>query len=183
MPNIVKIIVILFLIPACSSIKVSQDYDALFNFSNLKTYAWKDNSNKEYGIQDNDLVDNRIRTAIVSRLYDKSYNLVESTTPDFYISYHLTIKQNISSSNVRTGFSFGISSSGSHGGIGISTGSSSRAYNEGTLLIDVTDPDTNKLIWRGISTQPVSDHSNPGQSVSNINETINKMLVLFPPIK
>jgi len=183
MQRLLKVFTLLLLVQACSSIKVSQDYDATYTFSNLNTFAWKENKDKEYGIKDNDLVDNRIRTAIVSHLYDRSFNLIESKTPDFYISYHVSIKQNYDSGGSRTGFSFGISSFGSHGGIGISTGSSSRAYNEGTLLIDVTDPSTNKLIWRGISTQPVSDHTNPSESISNIDETVNKILTLFPPEK
>jgi hypothetical protein len=64
---------------------------------------------------------------------------IDSGKPDFYISYHLTVKQVISSSNVSGGFSVGRSSSGRYGSIGMGTGGQVRAYDQGTLLIDVTD--------------------------------------------
>ncbi|MFV2060406.1 MAG: DUF4136 domain-containing protein [Gammaproteobacteria bacterium] len=174
---------VLFYITACSSIKVSQDYDKTYNFSTLKKFSWLDNSKNEYGAKDNDLADKRIRSAIRNKLTAKAYTESNTGTPDFYISYHVTIKQKVSSSNVSGGISMGRSSYGRYGSVGISSGSQVRVYNQGTLLIDITDPQTKKLIWRGISTQPVSEHLKPGESESIINETVEKMLQQFPPVK
>jgi hypothetical protein len=174
-------IFVLFIVSACSGIKVSQDYDKNYTFSKLKTFSWKEIKNKEYGIKSNDLVDKRFRSAIENRFSAKSYSQLKTGTPDFYISYHVTIKQKISSSNVSGGISMGRSSYGRYGSIGISSGSQTRVYNEGTLLIDITDSKTDKLIWRGISTQSVSEHLKPGESESIINETVEKVLQQFPP--
>lgn len=166
---------------ACSGITVSQDYEQSYNFSALKTFAWKPDEKKEYGVKDNELVDKRIRAAIVNQLSAKSYILDESVTPDFFISYHLTIEQKITSSGVSGGLSLGRSSYGRYGGVGISSGSQVRAYDQGTLLIDITEPLEEKLIWRGISTQTVSEHSSPDESTAVINETVVKILNQFPP--
>ena len=132
-------------------------------------------------IQDNDLADKRIRTAIENNLLAKSYRLVDSYNPDFFISYHLTVEQKITSSGVSGGVSIGRSSRGRYGGVGVSTGSQVRAYDQGTLLIDVTIPLGDKLVWRGIATQAVSDHSSPEESTVRINETVEKILAQFPP--
>lgn len=166
---------------ACSGISVSQDYEQEYHFSGLKTFAWKPNENKGYGIEENDLVDKRIRTAIENNLLAKSYRLVESYNPDFFISYNVTVEQKISSSGMSGGVSIGRSSYGRYGGIGMSTGSQVRAYDQGTLLIDVTIPLGDKLVWRGISTQSVSEHTSPSESTANINETVEKILAQFPP--
>ena len=168
---------------ACSGITVSQDYEKEYNFSGLKTFAWKPNEDNGYGVKDNDLVDKRIRTAIENNLLARSYRLIDSSTPDFFISYHLTVEQKITSSGMSGGVSIGRSSRGRYGGVGMSTGSEVRAYDQGTLLIDVTIPLGDQLVWRGVATQSVSDHSSPDESTVRINETVEKILAQFPPKK
>ena len=127
-------VLILLMLQACSGIQVSQDYEQGYDFSGFKTFTWKPNNDNEYGIRDNRLMDERIRTAIESTLTAKQYTRIESGEPDFYISYHMTVEQVISSNNVSGGFSIGRSSYGRYGGIGVSTGSQVRAYDQGTLL-------------------------------------------------
>jgi hypothetical protein len=170
-----------FFLQACSGITVSQDFEKEYNFAGLKTFAWKPNDDKSYGIKDNDLLDKRIRTAIENTLQAKSYRRVDSSTPDFFISYHYNVEQKITSSGVSGGVALGRSSFGGFGGIGLSTGSDVRAYDQGTLLIDVTIPLGDKLVWRGVATQSVSDHSSPEESTANINEAVDKILAQFPP--
>ncbi len=172
---------ILILLQSCSGITVSQDYEKEYNFTGLKTFAWNPNEDNFYGVKDNDLVDKRIRTAIENNLLARSYRKVDSYTPDFFISYYVTVEQKISSSGVSGGVSIGRSSMGRYGGIGMSTGSQVRAYDQGTLLIDVTIPLEDKLVWRGTSTQTVSEHTSPEKSTANINETVEKILAQFPP--
>jgi hypothetical protein len=174
---------ILVYLQACSGITVSQDYEQGYDFSALKTFAWKPNNDNEYGLKDNELVDKRIRTAIVEQLSAKSYTLINSAMPDFFISYNVTVEQKITSSGASGGISIGRSSRGRYGGVGMSTGSQVSAYDQGTLLIDVTIPLADKLVWRGISTQSVSEHTSPDESTANINETVEKILAQFPPGK
>ena len=171
------ILLILINIQACSGIKVSQDYEKGYNFSGLKTFSWNPNKNNEYGITDNDFMEKRIRTAIQNNLIAKNYVQVETEKPDFFISYYVTIEQKISSSNVSGGLSLGRSSRGRYGSIGISSGSQIQTYDQGTLLVDVTDVKNNKLVWRGISTQSISKHSNPDKSTVLINETVGKVQI------
>ena len=175
------VVFILIYLQACSGITVSQDYEQGYDFSALKTYSWKANDNNEYGLEDNDLVNNRIRQAIENELSAKSFTQIDASKPDFYVSYHVTIEKKVSSSNVSGGVSIGRSSRGRYGSVGMGTGSSPSVYEQGTLLIDFTDVANDKLIWRGISTQSVSDHLEPGESKVIINETVEKILQQFPP--
>ncbi len=180
-PVISWLLFTLVILQACSGIKVSQDYEQGYDFSKLKTYAWKPNDNKEYGIVDNDLMDQRIRTAIENNLSARQYVQIDSAKADFYISYHMSVEQIIQSSNVSGGITIGGSSSGHFGRIGIGTGGRVQTYDQGTLLIDVTDSSSNKLIWRGTSTQSVSQHSDPEKITQSVNETVEKTLLQFPP--
>ncbi len=168
---------------ACSGITVSQDYDQNFRFSGLKTFTWKSNVNNEYGLRDNDLVDSRIRKAVEDGLSAKGYRYIDSEKPDFYISYHMTVEQKISNNNVSGGIAVGRGSYGSYGGIGVGIGSGStvRAYDQGTLLIDVTETASGQLVWRGVSMQIVSEHSSAEKTTEMVNETVAKILEQFPP--
>jgi len=171
---------VVFLV-SCSGIRVSQDYEQGYNFAALKTFAWKPETDNTYGLKDNELVDKRIRVAIEKQLAAKSYKQVESATADFFVSYGMTIKQKLSSSNVSGGISIGRSSFGRFGSVGMSTGSQIDAYDQGTLLIDISDPQEGDLIWRGISTQAVYEHSSPDETTAIVNETVEKVLKQFPP--
>jgi hypothetical protein len=184
--NWVKTVLLLLIstmLVACSGISVRHDYEKGYNFSGLKTFAWLSTKDKEYGIKDNELVDKRIRAAIESKLSERSYQLIDSTSPDFFVSYHLTVEQKLTSSGVSGGVSLGRSSHGRYGGVGMSTGSQVKAYDQATLLIDFTEPGGDKLIWRGISTQSVSISSGPEESTAIISETVEKVLSQFPPEK
>ena len=176
-------VLILTGLQACSGITVSQDYDQNFRFTGLKTFNWKSNLDNEYGLQDNDLVDSRIRKAVEDGLSAKGYSYIDSGKPDFYISYQMTVEQKISNSNVSGGIAVGRGSYGSYGGIGvgIGNGSSVRAYDQGTLLIDVSEVSSGKLVWRGVSTQIVSEHSSPEKTTEMVNATVAKILEQFPP--
>lgn len=168
------------LLSSCSGVTVGQDYEQGYNFSALKTYAWKPGSD---GVIGNDLVDGRIRNAIENKLSAKSYQHTLTERPDFFVSYDMTIEQKLTSSGATGGISLGRSSRGRYGGVGISSGSQVHSYDQGTLVIDFTEPLEDKLIWRGISTQSVDVHSSPDKSTVIINETVEKMLSQFPPEK
>ena len=169
------------LLQACSGIKISQDYDQSYDFAVLKTFAWKPNENNEYGVADNDLLDRRIRAAIVDNLSAKGFAFLESGSADFLISYHFTVEQKLSTSGTTGAVSIGGYRGGRYGGIAVGTGTDVRAYEEGRLSVDVTDTSQDKLVWRGISTQTVSTHSDPEKTTKRVNETIEKILAQFPP--
>ncbi|UCB54873.1 MAG: DUF4136 domain-containing protein [Thiotrichales bacterium] len=169
-------------ISACSGIPVSQDFEQGFDFSGLKTFAWEANQENQWGIaSSNELVDRRVRSAIENTLTGRQFSQVDAAQADFLVLYNITVDQRISSSNVSGGVAVGRSSRGRHGSIGISTGSQVRTYDQGTLLIDVIDVASDKLVWRGTSSQALPDLSDPQRLTDHINATVAKILEQFPP--
>ena len=166
---------------ACSGITVSQDYEQGFDFSSYKTYAWLSEEEGKFGVQDNDLVDHRIRAAMVMNFDSKGYQQLDEGKPDFYISYQMSVEQRVSNANVSGGIAIGTGTYGRVGGIGITTAPQARVYDQGKLHIDITDAGTGNLVWRGLSTQQVSQHSDPDKMTEIINETVAAVLEQFPP--
>ena len=179
--NTILLALLAITISACSGIQVSQDFEQGFDFSGMKTFAWQANENNEWGLTSNELVDRRIRNAIVNTFTAKKFTLKDSAEPDFLVSYNVVVDQRISSSNVSGGVSMGRSTRGRSTSIGISTGSQIRTYEQGTLLIDVTDAASGKLVWRGVSSQALPDLSNPERLTAHINATVEAILAQFPP--
>ena len=53
-------------------------------------------------------------------------------------------------------------------------------YAEGTLVIDLRDPSTRSLVWRGIATQEKND---PNQLAGKLDDMVKKSLDKYPPKK
>jgi len=181
--NNVIFLTFLALFTGCSGIEVSQDYDVAADFSNLKTFDWYLVKQKKTGDLrvDNPLLDSRIRNAVDRSLAQKGFQRISQGSPDFYVGYKYAILRRIRSERVRTGFGFGFGGSGSFGGIGIGTGSDVREYDEGMLVIDITDTKNRKLLWRGTGTRRVSKHSDPEKTTKEVDQNVDKILAQFPP--
>ncbi|MBT8358661.1 MAG: DUF4136 domain-containing protein [Deltaproteobacteria bacterium] len=181
--KIVIFFTVLALFAGCSGIEISQDYSNNANFSNLKTFDWylaKQNKTGDLRV-DNPLLESRIRKAVDRSLAQKGYQRISQGTPDFYVGYNYAILTRIRSERVRTGIGFGFGGSGSFGAIGIGTGNEVREYDEGMLVIDITDAKNNELLWRGTGTRRVSRHSDPKETTKKVNQTVEKILTQFPP--
>lgn len=177
------ILIVFTLVFGCSSIEVSQDYDLSTNFSGLKTYEWQSETQKKTNDArlDNPLLDARIRSAVDRVLGEMGCQRVSHDTPDFFVTYQYTVQRRIGTDNVRTGVGYGYGRSGRYGGIGVSTGDHVTEYDEGMLVIDVIHAGNGDLMWRGIGTRRVSQHSDPEKRTKQINETVDKILAQFPP--
>jgi hypothetical protein len=174
---------LLILVQGCSNVLVSQDYPLSTDYSALKTYAWQSENQEKTGDLrlDNPLLDVRIRRAIDTSLLEKGYRQVSDMQPDFYIAYHQEIYNRITVDQNRSGFAFGMGSSGYHGGIGLSTGSNSGSYDDNMLVINVIDSGNGGILWRGTGNRSFVQHTDPEKLTKRVNETVNKILKQFPP--
>jgi len=177
----------------CASVSVNTDYDSSANFSDLKTYKWSAEGPAKTGdsrIDGNTLLDGRLRSAIDSALSVKGYQKVSSGRPDFWVNYHVSAKDKTDVESFGPNY-YG----GSYYGGGYRGGRYSGAYpmhgggvttfhyTEGTLLIDIIDPSTKHLIWRGTGTKIVNPDANSEQKVQNANSAAQQILASFPPIQ
>ncbi len=170
-------------ISACSSVKVSQDYDLDKTLPAMQTYQWKTAGQPETGDVriDNPLLDTRIRKSVDRVFSAKGFQKVPAGTPDFMVAYQFSISSKIRSDDLRTGAGFGMGSYGRHGGIAVSTGSTVTQYDEGLLVIDLTGVKNGDLLWRGNGTLRLPEHMDPEKSEKVVNELVEKILEQFPP--
>ncbi len=172
----------LYGLTGCSSIQVSQDYDETAHFSDIKAVQWLEEADQvepkaAMFAAKNPLIAKRIRQAITNELSRKAISFVDQN-PNGYVTYHVETLSKPRPNQVTTSFGFG--SHGSFGGFGFQTHPDGDYYDEGKLVIDLFD-DQKKLIWRGISTRYVEEHTAPEEMTQTIQEVVKKLLEQYPP--
>jgi len=176
----------LFIITGCTTIRVSQDYKPSITFTEMKTFAWKHAKQRKTGDVriDSPFNDERIRAAVDKALTEKGY-ILSSERPDVYVSYDYSIRSKIASTSNGPviGFGFGTGGRNSAMGFGVSTGNDVGQYDEGQLVIDLTDGITDDLLWRGTSTSRVDIQAAPERTSLLFYKMVEKNLAQFPPDK
>ena len=173
------------LLAGCSSVSVNHDYDSTFNFSSLKTFAWQNDVQPETGNPrlDNDLNDQRVRAAIEVELRVKGFVKAEKEVADVLVAYFLDYKQRIDSSSGSFSVGMGKSSYGRAGSVGYSSGGTVSDYDEAQLTIDLINPASDQMIWRGRGRRRATSTSKPEKLTALTNDAVNRILKKFPPKK
>jgi hypothetical protein len=143
--------------------KVNTDYDKSYDFSKIKTYAWKEG--KPAG---NPLMAQRIVNAIDYHLSMNGYQKVDSN-PDMFVSYYASTKEEV---EIREW---------GYGRWGMNRSVDVYKVLVGTVIVDLIDAAENKLFWRGVASDTVSDK--PEKNEKKINKAAEKMFKEFPPQK
>lgn len=161
---------------------VGSDFDPVVNFSELKTFGWKAPA---VDGRVNDIVENRVRTAVVEQLSVKGYREV-SSNPDFLVTYRAQINTPRSSNvSMGMGMSFGRSSSGSRSrrsSVSVSTNTANVSQlREGTLVLNFLDGQDNNLIWQGSTTGSIEENLAPEERDRRITQAVSGILEEFPP--
>src|ERR1700731_3159945 len=148
--------------------QVKTDYDRSADFSKYKTYSWE-----KVQTQDPLWVD-RIKEAVNTALTAKGLTPVESGGDIAIVAVEMT--QNQQSLNT---FYDGFGGGWRWGG-GFGNATTTVDNNKvGTLVVDLFDANTKKLIWRGSSSDTLSNNSE--KNIRNLDKAVQKMFEHFPP--
>lgn len=170
------------LLSSCANVQVSQDYDTGYMFDNNKSYAWNTTIPYEEGdlLQSDELLAERFTKAIEATLAQRGF--IQAAQPTYLVSCTYAVTSRLETDVFDTGFGFGFGRYGRHGGVGMSTGSSVRQYDQGTLVITLHSAETGHLLWKGTGTREVFQHSNPDETTRNVSEMVESVLAQFPPV-
>ncbi|KXO13518.1 putative lipoprotein [Moritella sp. JT01] len=175
-------------VTACSTVKVSTDYDQSADFTALKGFNWLPKSatvEKENTYLNNRIMDVRITKAIDKQLIAQGFS--SSTAPDFYVNYSITSEKK---TNIRTydnysdyGPSWGWGIGYGHRGMSLSARTETRIdeYQQGSLVIDVIDPTSLELIWRGIGSKRLPESTDAAEMDKLVADVVKSILSKFPP--
>lgn len=186
--NIVALLVVGMVAIGCgSSLKVSTDYDKTIDFKKYKTYSVYDL--KQTGSVNPANAD-RIVNAIKKQMKEKGF--VEDTqNPDLHINAVsiLTSKEAVAMDAAPTNYYGygGVYRPYGYYGVGYGYGyvenpdtrENEYDYKQGTLMIDIVDTKTQKMVWQGVGNSEID--TKPVNADEIINYAVGAIMVSFPP--
>lgn len=146
---------------------VKTDYDRSANFQQYKTYSWQRIKTRD------PLMVDRIKSAVNASLQSKGFREVPSGGDISIMANEITRdKQTLNTYYDDFGGGW------RWGGFGDAT-TTTETYKVGTLVVDLFDTNAKKLLWRGSSSDTLSDNSD--KNIKNIDNDVKKMFQKFPP--
>jgi hypothetical protein len=180
------LLIFVFFISACNSVKVVADYDMKTDFTQYKTFAfYKKGIDKA---QISDLDKRRILKAVEAELMAKGFT--KSETPDLLVNIFTKSQKKVDIYN-NNFYGAGFYGAGLYGGwyggwypwyYGPNYGMQISEYTEGTLFIDLIDAHKKELAWQGIGSGGLSTSGNVPKKEERIKEFVNQIMAQYPPV-
>jgi hypothetical protein len=146
---------------------------------------------------DNSITNKALRNDLTQSLQSRGYQAAPQESADFQVAYYAGTSTKLDTTywggprldrawrysyRGRRGWAwpyYGANYYGPMNPWGYGTGRASvTSTTEGKVIVDVTDPRTNELLWRGQGVEPVS--SDPAQYASDLQGVVNAILAKFP---
>ena len=158
---------------ATGSAQTSIDFDGSTDFSRYKTYSWGQNTSSG-----NPVADQHIVEWIEAQLAAAGWTKVGRDEGEVVVAEHATVKNDTTVDTFYTGWGtgWGWAGAGPTSGSGITV---TQALRSGTLVVDLFDASTKKLIWRGTAEGALS--TKPEENFPKVEKIIGRLFKKFPP--
>lgn len=172
--NSAHILFLIVVLAGCSSMRVATFDDPSMSFAGFQTYAWgNEQSTAANQSSEDEMLDRWVREVIDRKMATKGYQLVAPDHSDLLIHYHAAINENLDVATEHEQYRLGADPYG--------RGTSrAQVFKEGTLVLDVEKPSSQRLIWRGWATDAINDPSRAEEIRSKIDTAVDKILDRFP---
>lgn len=159
-------------VTSCSPFQIKSDYSATANFTDYKTYLLRTDDLKL-----NDLDKDRVLNELSKQVQSKGFT--SSQNPDVIINVKASHKK---IQDIQSNQPYGMYGWGGPWGWGVGMNRTwTTNYNSGTIVIDMVDAKTNKLIWQGIGSGISVD--SPKSKQKQIPEVVADIMANYPPQK
>ena len=163
-------------VTSCATMNVSSHVQSGLDFAQYRTYDWGPADALPTGdprLDKNPFFRDHILGAVEKQMAARGYERSESGTPDLLIHYHASINQRIDVYGVDRDHGYCYDDD---------CKARVRDYEAGTLVLDLVDTRTNRVIWRGWAQDTVEDVlNNQDRMAKKIDEAVRRMLARLPP--
>jgi Domain of unknown function (DUF4136) len=168
-PGSILVTVAAALTVACSTMTTAVDYDRTIDWSKYKTFQIMEGTRSPVTF-----TQKRIEDGITQALTAKG---MQPTTnnPSLLVYPHVVMSEQKQWNTMSMG-SFGYRGWGGMGG-GMAT-TTEQNIPIGTLIVDMVDPNSKEMVWRGTATDQVTA---TGEDQGTINQAMEKLFANFPP--
>lgn len=171
--RILSIIGLALLLGGCVGYSVSTDYQSGTLFGGYESYAWVDSAPADDGDRpawDSEILGQRVENAVDEVMNARGWRREPASQADLHISYTTRNEKELSGSSVGIGYGTGNVFLGQSLGL--------HTYERGTLIIDIRERESGRLLWRGWTSTTVGSSPLHPQEVK---EMVQAILAEFPP--
>ena len=158
----------------CATMNVSSHLERNVTFSDYVTYNWGPPDNLPVGdprLDNNPFFRDHVMGAVEKQLLAKGYEQAVTGQPDLLIHYHASVNQRLDVYQVDSqyGYCYG------------NCNPQVVDFEEGTLMVDIVDAKTNKVVWRGWAQDTMNGIIDNQQRLEKqVDEGVTKMMLLLP---
>ena len=159
----------------CATMNVSSHLERNANFVDYVTYDWGPPDNLPVGdprLDNNPFFNDYLQGAIEKKMAVKGFERVDvGQKPDLLIHYHASVSQKLDVYAVdnRYGYCYG------------NCEPQVVDYELGTLIVDIVDVRTSKVVWRGWAQDAMNGIiDNQDRLEKQVDEEVTKMMMLLP---
>ena len=185
-----KVFGIILLALACSAGpalagKVYVNYDPDYDAGKIRSFAWKDTGEDTLAAA-NPLLHSRIMNGIEYYLTLAGWQEADDA-PTVYVTYHASTKEEVVVDTSHYGYGYPgawpyYGAAYSYGAYAASSTTTVRTYEKGTLIVDVWDAATKKLVWRG--TAPgITVTDDPQKMGKKVDKALKSMVDKWAQLK
>lgn len=161
---------------ACATMRIGSYVERGTDFSRYHTYAWGPADALPIGdprLDNNPIFRDYLQGAVERGLTTHNLLLVpQSAKPDVLVHFHGSVRQ-----------IFDVAAADRDHGFNVGKDVSVVDYDEGTLVIDMIDARTNRLIWRGWAVDSLSGIlDRQDRMEKKLNQAVTQMLADFKPL-
>jgi uncharacterized protein DUF4136 len=162
------------LVEGCATMNVSSHIERNISFSEYVTYDWGPPDNLPVGdprLDNNPFFNDYLQGAIEKKMAAKGYERAVTGQPDLLIHYHASVNQKVDVYGVDRSYGYCYENCEPQ----------YSDYELGTLIIDLVDTKTSKVVWRGWAQDAMDGVIDNQQRLEKqVNEGVTKMMMLLP---
>ncbi len=165
-----------------ASLSYTADFDPSIDFQQRSVWAWYPSPRERDRRVDNDILDSRIRHLVGAKLTSLGYPAAsEDAPPQLWLNYYLVTQERARVQSTNTFYNYANVGWGYSVYYPSTVQTTVREYTMGTLILDVIDPSTRQLIWRGTATTELDGSRSTDERHAILEEAIAGILSRLPP--
>lgn len=160
------LIALSFAAAACSGVKVDSEHDPAADFARFKTFAQAATSATEApadGAKSHATFAAEIDAEIERALTAKGLKSAAPDAADLLVRHHLRLETKVEFNDPYYAYK------------------AVETYEEGTLIIDLLERETNRRVWRGTGMTRLREELTRGEREAHIREAVDAILAQYPP--
>jgi hypothetical protein len=159
---------------ACAAATVQSYGDRGVDLQRYRTFAWGPTvalSTGDPRLDNNEFFDTRVRSQVEKGLASRDFEKTTSQAPDLLVHYHASVTQEIDVRMLDRDDRYSDA-----------TRYESYVFDAGTLFVDLVDPRTNRLVWRGWAEASIDGVIDDQRLLERrVDEAVARILDRLPP--